>query len=81
MVATSNRVLGMYKCKSDDKNCKFHLIGGVKAQAHLEWTRGMSLSLLDRYAEPSAVTCDKCNAFSSCSSCIGATSGALACGW
>jgi len=81
MVAASNRVLGMYKCKSDGQNCKFHLATGVKAQAHLTWTRGMSLSLLDKYTEPAAVTGDKCNAFSSCATCIGATAGALACGW
>lgn len=83
MVATANRVLGMYKCKSDSKNCKFHLATPTesKVQAHLTWTRGMSLSLLDRYTEPAATTGDKCNAFSSCSTCIGATAGNLACGW
>ena len=81
MVAADNRVLGMYKCKSGGGNCKFHLMGGAKAQARLTWTRGMSLSLLDKYAEPSGITGDKCNAFDTCSTCIGATAGALACGW
>ena len=80
MVATANRVLGMYKCKGSGANCKFHL-APLKTQAHLTWTRGMSASLAERYTEPSAVTGDKCNAFSSCDTCIGATAGNIACGW
>lgn len=82
MSAASNKVVGFYKCKSDANNCRFSLAPLVeKVPAHLIWTRGMSLSLLGKYKEPSAVTGDKCNAFSSCSTCIGATAGGLACGW
>jgi len=80
MVTENNHVLGMYKCKSDAKNCKFHL-AAKKTQADLQWTRGMSLSLLDKYSAPAVTTGDKCNAFDSCATCIGATAGDLACGW
>jgi len=66
MTATSDKVLGMYKCKSDSTNCKFHLKNTPVA------SRGRALQ---------SATGDKCNAYMDCKSCLSATAGDLTCGW
>jgi hypothetical protein len=69
MTAASHKVLGMYKCKSDSKNCKFHL--PTTPPIDMVESRGRALQS----------TGDKCNAYSDCKTCLAATAGDLTCGW
>ena len=69
MTGSSDKVLGMYKCKDDHKNCKFHLP-----------TTGM-VEDARRLQETTTPTGDKCNANMDCKTCLAATAGDLTCGW
>jgi len=65
MKASTDKVLGMYKCKSDSKNCKFHLPTTPPPIARRQLQS----------------TGDACNPNMDCKSCLAATAGDLTCGW
>jgi len=75
MVKSSDKVFGMYKCKSSSKNCKFHLKTTTVASPP-----ALQPGLLGRLqATPTGDACNNYN--SDCKTCIGATHGDLTCGW
>lgn len=65
MTTANQKLIGMYKCASNKKNCKFHM---PKAPAP------PPVALFTTPADP-------CNAHATCSSCVGVTVGKQICGW
>ena len=80
MPATAHRVLGMTKCKSDAKNCAFHLISSYKTHEPIVYARGMSYSFLKAMGAGDE-TGDECNQFASCDTCIESKLLSAKCGW
>lgn len=88
MTTSSDKVLGMYRCK-DDANCVFQLPKGLPPIAR-DWraledttvkTTAISGGELTKTSGGEADALDQCNTYTTCNSCIGATAGPLACGW
>lgn len=74
MTTTGQMLIGMYKCKDDAKNCKFHLPTNTTA---LKATSSRKLFS----AAVDAPATDPCNAFSTCGGCVGQSTGGQSCGW